>query len=71
VPVPRNHSTHKEHTTIKNGEVPEDWENKPAKRCQKDLDARCREEVQKTVRRAVFPTSKHGTLALNWFEDPS
>ena len=40
VPVPRNHNTRDENTTIKKGEVPEDWENRPAKRCQKDLDAR-------------------------------
>jgi len=40
VPVPRNHNTRDENAAIKKGEVPEDWENKPAKRCQKDLDAR-------------------------------
>jgi IS5 family transposase len=40
VPVPRNYNTRDENASIKSGEVPEDWENKPAKRCQKDLDAR-------------------------------
>jgi IS5 family transposase len=40
VPVPRNHNTRDENTTIKKGEVLEDWANKPAKRCQKDLEAR-------------------------------
>jgi IS5 family transposase len=40
VPVQRNHNTRDENAAIKKGEVPEDWENKPAKRCQKDLDAR-------------------------------
>ena len=40
VPVPRNHNTRDENVAIKKGELPEDWENKPAKRCQKDLDAR-------------------------------
>ena len=40
VPVPRNHNTRDENATIKKGEVPEDWENKPAKRSQKDVDAR-------------------------------
>ena len=40
VPVPRNHNTRDENAAIKKGEVPEDWENKPAKRSQKDLDAR-------------------------------
>ena len=40
VPVPRNRNTRDENASIKKSEVPEDWENKPAKRCQKDLDAR-------------------------------
>ena len=40
VAVPRNHNTHEENKAIKNGEVPEDWVNKPAKRSQKDTDAR-------------------------------
>ena len=40
VPVPRNHNTRAENAAIKGGEVPEDWENKPAKRSQKDVDAR-------------------------------
>ena len=40
VPVPRNHNTRDENTAIKKGEVPEDRADKPAKRCQKDLDAR-------------------------------
>ncbi|MFQ5439628.1 MAG: IS5 family transposase [Paracoccaceae bacterium] len=40
VPVPRNHNTREENAAIKGGEVPEGWENKPAKRSQKDTDAR-------------------------------
>jgi IS5 family transposase len=60
VPVPKNRNSRDENKTIKSGEVPEDWENKPAMRSQKDLDARWREEDQKTVRGTVFPTSKHG-----------
>lgn len=40
VPVPRNHNTREENTAIKKGEVPEGWEARPAKRSQKDLDAR-------------------------------
>jgi IS5 family transposase len=39
-PVPRNHTTREENVTIKKGEAPEDWENKPAMRCQKDQGAR-------------------------------
>ncbi len=40
VPVPTNHNTRAENTAIKAGEVPEDWADKPAKRSQKDVDAR-------------------------------
>jgi hypothetical protein len=39
VPVPRNHNTREENAAIKDGEKPEGWENKPAKRSQKDVDA--------------------------------
>jgi hypothetical protein len=39
VPVPRNHNTREENAAIKGGEEPEGWENKPAKRSQKDVDA--------------------------------
>ena len=60
VPVRCPHNTRNENTAIKRGEVPEDWADKPAKRCQKDLDARWSEADQKTVRGAVFPTNKHG-----------
>ena len=40
VPVPSNHNTRNENAAIKNGEVPEDWADKPSKRSQKDVDAR-------------------------------
>lgn len=40
VPVPRNHNTREENVAIKADEEPEGWENKPAKRSQKDVDAR-------------------------------
>jgi len=40
VPAPRNHNTRDENATIKAGELPEDWADKPAKRSQKDVDAR-------------------------------
>lgn len=40
VPMPKNHNTRDENKTIKSGDMPEYWENKPAKRSQKDLDAR-------------------------------
>ena len=40
VPVPQNHNARDENAVIKNGEAPEDWPDKPAKRWQKDTDAR-------------------------------
>jgi transposase, IS5 family len=40
VPVPRNHNTREENAAIKDGKEPEGWKDKPAKRCQKDVDAR-------------------------------
>ena len=40
VPVPRNHNTRAENVAIKAGDVPEGWADKPAKRSQKDVDAR-------------------------------
>ena len=40
VPVPKQRNTRDENAKIKDGGTPEDWENQPAKRCQKDTDAR-------------------------------
>jgi IS5 family transposase len=40
VPVPKNHNRREENKAIKRGEVPEGWADKPAKRSQKDIDAR-------------------------------
>ena len=40
VPVPKNRNTREENEAIKAGEMPKGWENQPAKRRQKDRDAR-------------------------------
>ena len=40
VAVPKNRNTREENKVIKSGEVPADWADKPAKRSQKDTDAR-------------------------------
>ena len=58
--VPRDRNTRDENKTVKSGDVPEDWKDKPAKRSQKDVDARCSEEEQNAVRGIVLPASKHG-----------
>ncbi len=40
VAVPRNHNTREENAALNAGETPGDWADKPAKRSQKDTDAR-------------------------------
>ena len=40
VAVPKNHNTREENKAIKAGELPDGWADKPAKRSQKDVDAR-------------------------------
>jgi len=40
VSVPRNHNKREENAAIKAGETPEGWADEPAKRSQKDVDAR-------------------------------
>ncbi len=40
VPVPKQRNSRDENARIKDGEMPEGWENQPAKRSQKDTDAR-------------------------------
>ena len=40
VSVPARHNSRDENTTIKAGDTPEGWASKPAKRSQKDVDAR-------------------------------
>jgi len=40
VEVPRQRNTREENAGIKAGKPPEEWNKKPAKRCQKDVDAR-------------------------------
>jgi IS5 family transposase len=40
VPVPHNHNKRAENASIKADETPEGWADKPAKRSQKDVDAR-------------------------------
>lgn len=40
VPVPKQRNTREENETVKRGETPADWEQKPARNRQKDKDAR-------------------------------
>jgi len=40
VPVPTQHNNRDENSKIKTGELPDNWADKPAKRCQKNTDAR-------------------------------
>ncbi len=40
VPVPKQRNSRDDNARIKQGETPEAWKDRPAKRCQKDTDAR-------------------------------
>ena len=40
VPVRKNRNSRAENATIEEGEMPENWDDKPAMQRQKDLDAR-------------------------------
>lgn len=40
IPVPRQHNSDDENKQIKQGEIPQSWQNNPHKRSQKDTDAR-------------------------------
>jgi IS5 family transposase len=40
IPVPKQRNTHQEKQTIKQGEVPAEWQEQPHKLAQKDVDAR-------------------------------
>jgi transcription elongation GreA/GreB family factor len=57
MPVRCPHNTRDDNKAIKAGDLPEGWADKPAKRSQKDTDARWSEADQKTVRGTVFPTN--------------
>jgi IS5 family transposase len=58
VPVPRNHNTREENASIKGGEKPEGWENKPAKRSQKDVDARWTKKTRQKPLRLQEPCER-------------
>ena len=46
VPVPQQRNSRDENARIKDGETPEGWEKQPAKRRQKDTDARWTQEAR-------------------------
>ena len=53
VAVPKQRNSRKENARIKAGEMPECWQDKPAKRRQKDVEARCQEARQEPLRLQV------------------
>jgi len=65
VPVPRNHNTRDENAAIKKGEVPEDWADKPAKRVQKEVDARWTKKHGKTRRSSRTPRSRSNSMPFS------
>ena len=58
VPVPKNRNTREENKTIKSGEMPEDWKDKPAKRSQKDVDARWTKKARQKPLRLQEPCER-------------
>lgn len=40
IPVPKQHNSGKENEQLKQGKIPQDWQDKPHRRSQKDTDAR-------------------------------
>ena len=60
VPVPRNHNTREENAAIKDGKEPAGWKDKPAKRCQKDIDAEPAEKPKDTRKHyAMYATREN------------
>ena len=57
VPVRCPHNKREENAAIKAGETPEGWADKPAKRCQKDVDARWTKKHGKSHITATRTTS--------------
>ena len=53
VPVPKQRNSGDDNARIKEGETPEGWENQPAKRSQKDTDARWTKKHGKSVNAGV------------------
>lgn len=57
ISAPKQHNTDKEKATIKAGQVPQDWQDKPAKLAQKDRDARWTVKYSKAKRPVDTPAS--------------
>ena len=62
VPVPKNHNTREENKAIKSGEVPEGWSDKPAKRSQKDVDARWTKKHGKLSTAVQYPATRRSKI---------
>ena len=58
VPVPKQRNSGDDNARIKEGETPEGWENQPAKRSQKDTDARWTKKHGKSHRRLQEPRQR-------------
>jgi IS5 family transposase len=58
ISAPKQHNTDEEKATIKAGQVPQDWQDKPAKLAQKDRDARWTVKYSKAKRPVDTPATK-------------
>ncbi len=63
VAVPRNHNTRDENAAIRKGEAPEDRADKPAKRSQKDVNARW---TRKHGKSTATRTTSTWTASTSW-----
>ena len=57
IQAPRQHNSHDEKEAIKAGEIPDEWQDKPAKLAQKDRDARWTVKYSKAKQPTQTPTS--------------
>jgi transposase, IS5 family len=57
VSAPRQHNTDEERRAIRAGEIPQEWQNKPAKLAQKDRDARWTVKYSKAKKPVDTPSS--------------
>jgi IS5 family transposase len=70
IQAPKQHNNDAEKEVIKQGEIPEDWKEKPAKLAQKDWDACWTVKYSKAKKPTETPTSnasKHHDIAIPMF----
>jgi IS5 family transposase len=65
IPVPKQHNSDEENQLLKQGEMPQSWQDKPHKRAQKDADARWTKKGEKSYfgyKDHICIDAKHGLI---------